>query len=46
MRVSPVNGAVPPQYAPTVGAVLEIQSKRIQLYGARLRVHAHFTGLR
>lgn len=33
-------------YAPTVGAVLEIQSKRIQLYGARLRVHAHFTGLR
>ncbi|GAB0202038.1 seipin [Grus japonensis] len=33
-------------YAPTVGAVLQIQSRRIQLYGARLRVHAHFTGLR
>nr|XP_013806535.1 PREDICTED: seipin isoform X1 [Apteryx mantelli mantelli] len=33
-------------YAPTVGAVLEIQSKRIQLYGAQLRIHAHFTGLR
>ncbi|XP_068779868.1 seipin isoform X2 [Struthio camelus] len=33
-------------YAPTVGAVLEIQTKRIQLYGAQLRIHAHFTGLR
>ncbi|XP_010221154.1 PREDICTED: seipin, partial [Tinamus guttatus] len=33
-------------YAPTVGAVLEIQSKRIQLYGAQLRIHAHFTGWR
>ncbi|XP_033927750.1 seipin [Melopsittacus undulatus] len=33
-------------YEPTVGAVLEIQSKRIQLYRAQLRVHAHFTGLR
>ncbi|XP_072736804.1 seipin isoform X2 [Ciconia boyciana] len=33
-------------YAPTEGAVLEIRSRRIQLYGARLRVHAHFTGLR
>ncbi|XP_025907740.1 seipin [Nothoprocta perdicaria] len=33
-------------YAPTVGAVLEIQSKRIQLYGAQLRIHARFTGVR
>ncbi|XP_057284189.1 seipin [Pezoporus wallicus] len=33
-------------YEPTLGAVLEIQSKRIQLYRAQLRVHAHFTGLR
>nr|XP_056708266.1 seipin [Euleptes europaea] len=33
-------------YAPTIGAVIEIQSKRIQIYGAQLRIHAHFTGLR
>ncbi|KAM8986029.1 LOW QUALITY PROTEIN: seipin, partial [Ara ararauna] len=32
-------------YEPTLGAVLEIQSKRIQLYRAQLRVHAHY-GLR
>lgn len=35
-----------PQYVPTVGAVIEIQTKRIQIYGAQLRIHAHFTGLR
>ncbi|XP_038620641.1 seipin [Tachyglossus aculeatus] len=33
-------------YAPTTGAVIQIQSNRIQLYGAQLRIHAHFTGLR
>ncbi|KAM4880060.1 seipin [Sylvia borin] len=33
-------------YTPTVGAFVEIRSRRVQLYGARLRVHAHFTGLR
>ncbi|XP_039113595.1 seipin isoform X2 [Hyaena hyaena] len=33
-------------YVPTTGAIIEIHSKRIQLYGAYLRVHAHFTGLR
>lgn len=35
-----------PQYVPTTGAIIEIHSKRIQLYGAYLRIHAHFTGLR
>ncbi|XP_075795427.1 seipin isoform X2 [Pelodiscus sinensis] len=33
-------------YVPTVGAVIEIQTNRIQIYGAQLRIHAHFTGLR
>ncbi|XP_077028588.1 seipin isoform X2 [Agelaius phoeniceus] len=33
-------------YSPTVGALVEIRSRRVQLYGARLRVHAHFSGLR
>ncbi|XP_022447441.1 seipin isoform X3 [Delphinapterus leucas] len=33
-------------YVPTTGAVIEIHSKRVQLYGAYLRIHAHFTGLR
>ncbi|KAL1789261.1 seipin isoform X1 [Sigmodon hispidus] len=33
-------------YVPTTGAVIEIHSKRIQMYGAHLRIHAHFTGLR
>lgn len=33
-------------YVPTFGAVIEIQSVRIQIYNAELRVHAHFTGLR
>ncbi|XP_072493301.1 seipin [Notamacropus eugenii] len=33
-------------YTPTTGAVIEIHSNRIQLYGAQLRIHAHFTGLR
>ncbi|XP_058016764.1 seipin [Ahaetulla prasina] len=33
-------------YIPTIGAVIEIQTTRIQIYGAHLRIHAHFTGLR
>nr|XP_033708281.1 seipin-like [Tursiops truncatus] len=33
-------------YVPTTGAVIEIHSKCVQLYGAHLRIHAHFTGLR
>ncbi|XP_054848752.1 seipin isoform X2 [Eublepharis macularius] len=33
-------------YSPTIGAVIEIQTKRIHIYGAQLRIHAHFTGLR
>ena len=35
-----------PQYVPTTGAIIEIHSKRILMYGAYLRIHAHFTGLR
>ncbi|XP_029421461.1 seipin isoform X3 [Nannospalax galili] len=33
-------------YVPTTGAIIEVHSKRIQMYGAYLRIHAHFTGLR
>ncbi|XP_064185232.1 seipin-like isoform X2 [Anguilla rostrata] len=33
-------------YQPTMGAVIEIQSRRIQIYSAELRIHAHFTGIR
>ncbi|KAM7086387.1 seipin isoform 2-T4 [Molossus nigricans] len=33
-------------YVPTTGALIEVHSKRIQLYGAYLRIHAHFSGLR
>ncbi|KAM8939242.1 seipin [Pelodytes ibericus] len=33
-------------YVPTTGAVIQIESLRIQIYKAELRVHAHFTGLR
>ncbi|XP_078289702.1 seipin isoform X3 [Panthera onca] len=33
-------------YVPTTGAIIEIHSKRVQMYGAYLRIHAHFTGLR
>ncbi|XP_054997522.1 seipin isoform X1 [Sorex araneus] len=33
-------------YVPTTGVLLEIHSKRIQMYGAYLRINAHFTGLR
>lgn len=33
-------------YQPTVGAVVEIQSKRVQIYSSQLRIHAYFTGIR
>lgn len=33
-------------YAPTVGAVIEIHSKRVQIYSAQLRIHAYFSGVR
>ncbi|XP_069738438.1 seipin isoform X2 [Phaenicophaeus curvirostris] len=33
-------------FAPAVGAEVRIESRRLQLYGARLRLHAHFSGLR
>nr|KAF6275332.1 BSCL2 lipid droplet biogenesis associated, seipin [Myotis myotis] len=33
-------------YVPTTGAIIEIHSKRIQLYRASLCIHAHFSGLR
>ncbi|XP_038161510.1 seipin-like [Cyprinodon tularosa] len=33
-------------YQPTVGAVIEIQSRRVQIYSAQLRIHAYFTGIR
>ncbi|XP_008335726.1 seipin-like [Cynoglossus semilaevis] len=31
---------------PTVGAVIQIQSKRVQIYSSQLRIHAYFTGIR
>ncbi|XP_040893905.1 seipin-like [Toxotes jaculatrix] len=33
-------------YQPTIGAVIEIQSKRVQIYSSQLRIHAYFTGIR
>lgn len=33
-------------YHPTLGAVIEIHSKRVQIYSAQLRIHAYFTGVR
>ncbi|XP_030222745.1 seipin [Gadus morhua] len=33
-------------YLPCVGAVIEIHSKRVQIYSAQLRIHAYFTGVR
>ncbi|CAG0880472.1 unnamed protein product, partial [Darwinula stevensoni] len=31
---------------PVTHAIIEVQSRHVQIYGAQLRVHAHFTGLR
>ncbi|KAF3689039.1 Seipin Bernardinelli-Seip congenital lipodystrophy type 2 protein [Channa argus] len=33
-------------YEPTVGTVIEIHSKRVQIYSSQLRIHAYFTGIR
>lgn len=33
-------------YEPTVGAVIEIQSRRVQIYSSQLRIHAYFRGIR
>ncbi|XP_051734754.1 seipin isoform X2 [Ctenopharyngodon idella] len=33
-------------YQPAIGAVIEVQSRRIQIYSAQLRIHAYFTGIR
>lgn len=33
-------------YHPAVGALIEIQSRRVQIYSAQLRIHAYFTGVR
>uniref|UniRef100_A0A672Q3L7 Seipin n=1 Tax=Sinocyclocheilus grahami TaxID=75366 RepID=A0A672Q3L7_SINGR len=33
-------------YQPAVGAVIEIQSRKVQIYSAQLRIHAFFTGIR
>ncbi|XP_049580299.1 seipin [Syngnathus scovelli] len=33
-------------YQPTIGTVIEIQSKRVQIYSSQLRIHAYFTGVR
>ncbi|XP_072407178.1 seipin isoform X2 [Chiloscyllium punctatum] len=33
-------------YTPTMGAVIEIQTRRIEIYKAQLQIHAHFTGIR
>lgn len=34
------------QYAPSVTAVIEILSNKVQIYSSQLYVHAHFTGIR
>lgn len=36
----------PSQYQPAIGAVIEIQSRKVQIYSAQLRIHAYFTGIR
>ncbi|XP_076835464.1 seipin isoform X2 [Brachyhypopomus gauderio] len=33
-------------YQPTIGAVIEIQSRQVQIYSAQLRIHAYFIGIR
>ncbi|XP_068579034.1 seipin-like [Cebidichthys violaceus] len=33
-------------FQPSVGAVIEILSKRVQIYSSQLRIHAYFTGVR
>ncbi|XP_060931893.1 seipin-like [Limanda limanda] len=31
---------------PTVGAIIEVHSKQVQIYSSQLRIHAYFTGIR
>ncbi|XP_048736463.1 seipin-like isoform X1 [Ostrea edulis] len=33
-------------YNPAIGAYIEVQNLKIQIYSATLKIHAHFTGLR
>ncbi|KAI3351669.1 hypothetical protein L3Q82_020503 [Scortum barcoo] len=33
-------------YAPSVTAMIEIMSNRVQIYSSQLQIHAHFTGIR
>ncbi|XP_069749985.1 seipin-like isoform X3 [Narcine bancroftii] len=33
-------------YTPTLGAVIEIQSKRVEIYRSQLQIRAYFTGIR
>uniref|UniRef100_A0A8C2WLA8 Seipin n=1 Tax=Cyclopterus lumpus TaxID=8103 RepID=A0A8C2WLA8_CYCLU len=33
-------------FQPAIGAVIEILSKRVQIYSSQLRIHAYFTGIR
>ncbi|XP_037306750.2 seipin-like [Pungitius pungitius] len=33
-------------FQPSIGAVIEIMSKRVQIYSSQLRIHAYFTGVR
>ncbi|XP_068460119.1 seipin-like [Clinocottus analis] len=33
-------------FQPSIGAVIEILSKRVQIYSSQLRIHAYFTGIR
>nr|XP_022334537.1 seipin-like isoform X1 [Crassostrea virginica] len=40
------NNYIDDSYNPAVGAYIEVQNKKIQIYSAVLKIHAHFTGLR
>lgn len=40
------NNYIDDSYNPAVGAYIEVQNKKIQIYTATLKIYAHFTGLR
>ncbi|XP_007244576.3 seipin isoform X1 [Astyanax mexicanus] len=46
VEVELFSGYKSDSYHPTTGAVIEIQSRRVQIYSAQLRIHAYFTGIR
>ncbi|KAI4874385.1 hypothetical protein NFI96_013697 [Prochilodus magdalenae] len=46
IEVELFSGYKSDSYQPTIGAVIEIQSQRVQIYSAQLRIHAYFTGIR